>query len=620
VSMSVFAGGAERLDGALERVVGPVVADARGRHELTRWSFIRSVDGRGPHLRVQARVRSAAARQQLESEIRARLPLAHRQAVRESLLPRPVSQRRGGRRISAEPEGAVASQSAADELSSEVILDAMPVTRGGRRRVALALSLLRILGRLTPHGDRPELWLGLVRHWVGEDERGDRLFEHLGELAEEQGPRLREVADELEQGSAVPVLSRWRNGLQAVIEAGDLQEEVGYQAHLCCNRLGVTPLEEALVARMLATELEQAAPAAPPEAQAEPAAQPVQDSDRSEPRADNPPEPPRGRDDEPPATPSEARADSSERGQEDEPSETPVVEVRDVTKYDDDRPVLEEVSIEIQAGEVFAVLGPEAAGKSNLLGVVAGMRVASEGEVRVYGRDPQEDRRELAGRMAMPQFDEELSENGSVRGYLEQRGRGQDTATLDEVLLQAGLRHRAAAELGELDPGERRRLIIAAALLSDPDLLVLDEPTLELSAPQRESVWKLLQARRAAGTTMLLATSSLQDTLVLADRVGLIVAGAFASVREPEELASDLFPTRTVHFQTVAEPDLALISDLPEVEGVRADRRPDHWAVEVRAAQPDELLRVLGADPEFPEIVRITREDLTGTFAVPHRR
>ena len=288
-----------------------------------------------------------------------------------------------------------------------------------------------------------------------------------------------------------------------------------------------------------------------------------------------------------------------------------------VTKEGDEQPVLDDVSLEVRAGETFGLLGPEGAGKSSLLGIAAGLRVAAAGDVRVLGHDPRRDRDALEGQVATPIPDSELADEATVRENLELRARAQRGGGVDEALSATGLLERAGTAVRELELGERRRVAIATALVSDPVVLLLDEPTAGLSAVEREEVWRVVGDRRERGATTILATSSLQEVRSVCDRGAFVVGGSVLAVEDPETLAADHFSERSVHFQVTDEPDRALLDDLPEVGSVRIDQRPDHWAVEVQTLQPDELLRLLGADPDFPRIARVTDEDLDGTFLRP---
>ena len=573
LSFAIFAGGAERLDGALERAVAPTIDAARPE----RWSFLRWVDARGPHVRLAldgGQLDEIAAAQQL-SEGLERLDDA---PVRDHVLPLPASQRRSTGHRGVEPlelSDAEAPTDPLHQLSSEVVLAALPELPRGRERFAFGLSLMTALSEAAVEREgRAAFWDDLARRWTGADDRGRRLLEQLARYADRLGGGLVDQARDLrDRGAPGEALARYAEACARQLDSGDL-DRIRHHAHLTSNRLGVTPLEEALLASVLATGVRTSAVSAPSA----------------------------GVD---AASDTEVGADG-------------VVEVAEVSKEGEERPVLEDVSFSVSEGEVFGLLGPDGAGKSSLLGIAAGLRVSSRGSVRVLGRDPRRERAELASEIAVPLPDEELSDESTVRENLELAART-NGGGVDRTLEAVGLRERAGTPVVDLDRGERRRLALATALLDDPAVLLLDEPTAGLSPVEREAVWDVVLARREAGATTILATSSLQEAAALCDRTALIVGGSVVSIGAPEQLADDHFRRRSVHFSLREEPDVALLDDLPDVLTVRVDERPDHWAVEVETLQPDELLKLLGADPEFPKIVSVSAEDLEGTFTRPDR-
>jgi ABC-2 type transport system ATP-binding protein len=282
--------------------------------------------------------------------------------------------------------------------------------------------------------------------------------------------------------------------------------------------------------------------------------------------------------------------------------------------------VLDDVSFEVAEGETLAVLGPEGAGKSSLLGVLAGLRVATGGAVRVLGRDPRRDRSELAGEIGMPLPDDELPEDSTVRESLEIEAKARGGGDVGRLLQTSGLGESASVPVADLDPGALRRLSIATARLGDPRVLLLDAPAWELSPVERDEVWRLVRSLGGSGATVVIATTSLEEARALADRAALLVAGEVAFLGGADELTDELFPERTVAFKTVDEPDRPALEELPEVIGVRFEQEADHWSIEARTRQPDELLRLLGADPDFPEIVEVGSQDLYSTFAQPEPR
>jgi len=582
-ALAVFGGGADRLDAALEGAVAPVIQAARGDGRLTQWHFTRWVDQRGAHLRLAL---AGPGIGRVAEEIgRGLLPaLEGDHAPREEVMPPPASHRRGGRHVGVEwaehrPESerfgpALAEAEDLFEVSSELVLETLPALPRGRERVAYGLSLMLVLSELGLEAQaQPAFWDDVTVRWTGSDERGrrvlDRLTGHAQRLAPELVPEARRLR---EQGRTAAGLGRYAEACRTMLaSAHDLPptDLVRQHAHLTNNRLGVNPLEEILLASILALGL-----AGRPTAAA--------------------------------ATGPGEEAVDEQAGE--------ALRLEEVSKREGGRQVLEDVSVTVCAGEVFGLLGPEGAGKSSLLGVAAGMRVVSEGTVRVLGADPAADRHELAGDLGVALPEEELAASRSVRENLELRARAEG-ATADQVLETIGLRDRSAIAVRDLGPGERRRVALGCGLMSRPRVVFLDEPTADLSAVEREEVWEVVRhVRDEEGITVILATTSVQEMRSVCDRAALIFAGQLVDVGAPDDLADHHFSLRELHFRTVDEPDVALLQDLPEVAGVEVEQRADHFSLTVTTMQPDELLRLLGNDPDFPSIASVALEDLEATF------
>ena len=283
-----------------------------------------------------------------------------------------------------------------------------------------------------------------------------------------------------------------------------------------------------------------------------------------------------------------------------------MLRLRAVTKEGEQAPVLDGVSLDVHEGEIFGLLGTGGAGKSSLLGVAAGLRTPAAGSVRILGVDPLEDRSKLAGEVAWALPPGELAERTTCRENLELRARaGGGAISPDTALAAVGLADRAGVEVAALDGAEKRLLGIACALLTEPRLLFLDEPTVGLPPTQRERVWEVLPAQRDAGRTLVLATSSLQEAVCVCDRAGVLVDGELVAIGAPREIADEHFPERSLRFATEDEPDRAALEDLPDVTAVKIRQEPDHWAVEVSTRQPSELLKLISADPAMPEPARV---------------
>lgn len=575
LSLVVLAGGVERLDAALERAVAPAMASTCAELEVRRWYFVRYVDERGPYIRLDLLTADPdAAERVVRAHLEQGLENLDGAAVREPVLSPPASWRRepARRGVERRPRPAETGRFAGDELaaaeelfqaSSETVLGVLPALPRGRQRFALGLRLMGALSQagIAP-GDRAGFWDDVARGWTGEDERGARLLERLRRHAAADGPALVDEARRLAEGEPItPLLETYAKACdEALAAAADDARPflVREHAHLTANRLGVAPLEEALLACVLA----------------------------------------RG-----------------EAGAADDTS-PPALVLEGVTKRGDQHPVLDDVSLEVREGEAFAILGPDGAGKSSLLGVAAGLRVTTGGEVRVLGRDPRTDRDKLGSEMAVALPDDQLVDESTARENLSLLRRDDGGRTADEVLTMIGLSDQAGTPALELDVGERRLLAIGAALVRAPRVVLLDEPTAGLSPVERERVWMLMGRLRRDGTTVVFTTSSLQDAISASGRVALFIGGAVAEVAEPSAIAEQ-FPERVVRFRTTEQPDAMLLDDLPEARHVDVVEHPGYFAVEVTTLQPDELLKLVGSDPAFPEIVWVAPEDLEGTFARP---
>lgn len=537
--LAVFAGGADRLDGALEHAIAPAIAKIAPAH----WSFLRWAGADGPHVRLALDKPKA---EELAALVDDKLQLAAAAPSRAPLLPRPASQRAGGagpgvRLLPASAE--VVPTDALDELSSEVVLGALPALESGRERCAFALALMATISQAALGREAgPELWRDAARRQTNTTARGQRLLAGLAARARTDGGELVELARKLRRdGAPAAGLERLADGCRELSSTAHVRRH----AHLTCNRLGVSPLEEALLALVLAG----------------------------------------------------ADGGSSASGRA-------VVELDQISKRRDEETVIGDVSLTVHEGEVFVIVGPPGCGKSSVLGIAAGLRVASGGTVRVLGADPRDARRELAEAPALGMPDAELAEERTARENIELYLRDDGGAvSVDRVLEDAGLREHAGTAVADLGPGERRRLAIACTVVHGTAVLLLDEPTAGLSAVDRDEIWRIIGRRRERGATTILATTSVQEALCTGDRAALMDDGSLRAVGPPAQIAEEFFPGSSLHFHVTEKPDRPLLEELPEVEDVEIDERADHWAVEIATRQPSELLALLRADPEFPEIL-----------------
>ena len=277
--------------------------------------------------------------------------------------------------------------------------------------------------------------------------------------------------------------------------------------------------------------------------------------------------------------------------------------VRDLHKSYDGVEALRGVSFDVRAGEVFGLLGPNGAGKTTTVEILEGYRRRDDGEVTVLGHDPTAAPRALRERIGVVLQHSELHPLLTVRethrmfaGYY---ARPRD---VDEVIDLVGLAEKRDAPLKTLSGGQKRRLDLGVALIGDPDLVFLDEPTTGFDPAARRSAWEMIRALRSLGKTILLTTHYLDEAQQLADRVAVIQAGRIVSLGTPAELIG---ATETVEVRFVRDGEPVVIpTDDPTrtlheltSEALASGRRLEHLEVR-RPTLEDVYLELVDGDAE----------------------
>jgi ABC-2 type transport system ATP-binding protein len=211
--------------------------------------------------------------------------------------------------------------------------------------------------------------------------------------------------------------------------------------------------------------------------------------------------------------------------------------VRDLRKTYDGVEALAGVSFDVGEGEVFGLLGPNGAGKTTTVEILEGYRSRDGGDVSVLGYDPAGSPRGLRERIGVVLQQSELVSNLTLHellrvfaGYYAKR------RDVDEVIRLVGLEEKRNARLKTLSGGQRRRADLGVALVGDPDLVFLDEPTTGFDPSARRTAWEMIRSLRSLGKTILLTTHYLDEAQQLADRVAVIHAGTIVRLGTPAEL------------------------------------------------------------------------------------
>jgi ABC-2 type transport system ATP-binding protein len=250
-----------------------------------------------------------------------------------------------------------------------------------------------------------------------------------------------------------------------------------------------------------------------------------------------------------------------------------------LVKHYEGRPPVEAVrgiDLTVESGECFGLLGPNGAGKTTTIEIIEGLSEPTAGEVEVLGMRWERDDTAIKERIGISLQETRLSEKLQVR----------ETVTLfrsfykrglepEEVLRRVSLEEKATARVGKLSGGQRQRLAVACALVGDPDLLLLDEPTTGLDPQSRRQLWGLIHDFRAQGRTLLLTTHYMEEAERLCDRVAVVDNGKIIALGSPRDLIAELGSEHVVEFTLDEEgglpPEPAALADLPAVRSVRKD-------------------------------------------------
>jgi ABC-2 type transport system ATP-binding protein len=221
--------------------------------------------------------------------------------------------------------------------------------------------------------------------------------------------------------------------------------------------------------------------------------------------------------------------------------DAPVISIRDLVKeYATGVRALRGVSVEIKKGEIFGLLGPNGAGKTTLIGIVAGLVRKTSGEVRVLGKDVEKDYRFTRAHIGL--VPQEINQDPFFTveevlkfqaGYF---GVRKPEKRIEEILNELNLGEKRKSRGTHLSGGMKRRVMIAKALVHDPEILFLDEPTAGVDVELRANLWKLVRRLKEEGRTIILTTHYLEEAEELADRIAIINNGEIALVEEKEEL------------------------------------------------------------------------------------
>src|SRR6267142_1227516 len=289
----------------------------------------------------------------------------------------------------------------------------------------------------------------------------------------------------------------------------------------------------------------------------------------------------------------------------------PVIQVSGVRKSYGRTVAVDEVSFEVNEGEIFGLIGPNGAGKTTTMECIEGLRTPDRGAIAVLGLDPFRDVYQLQERIGVQLQQAQLQKRIKVWEavdlwaslYRKKRSDG------EELLARLGLADKRDAWFMNLSGGQKQRLFIALALINDPEVVFLDELTTGLDPQSRRAIWDLVRGIRDRGTTVFLTTHLMEEAERLCDRVAIIEHGRIIELGTPDELVQKHCPQRTVVFTSddanVAE-RLQGLGGVERGEGIGATYTirgsGDDFVTDVINIIAREGIRVRGFRTEIPTL------------------
>jgi len=248
--------------------------------------------------------------------------------------------------------------------------------------------------------------------------------------------------------------------------------------------------------------------------------------------------------------------------------------VRELRKHYGDVRAVDGLDLSIGTGECFGLLGPNGAGKTTTIEICEGLLAPDSGDVEILGLRWRSHERELRERLGIQlqetQLTEKLTVEETVRLFRSFYPRGR---SIDDVIAMVQLDEKRDARVGKLSGGQKQRLALACAVVGDPDLLFLDEPTTGLDPQSRRQLWDLITEFKARGRTILLTTHYMDEAEILCDRVAVVDHGKVIALGTPRDLIGSLGAEHVVAFTLVEGSPALDDAEVAALPGVRTVRR-----------------------------------------------
>jgi ABC-2 type transport system ATP-binding protein len=290
-----------------------------------------------------------------------------------------------------------------------------------------------------------------------------------------------------------------------------------------------------------------------------------------------------------------------------------VIEVQNLHKQYGATVAVDNISFNVQQGEIFTIVGPNGAGKSTTVESIMGLRQPDGGAIRVLDLDPQKNEYDLRQRIGIQLQQAALPERLKVWEALNLYGSFYDkTVPWEKLLSDWGLAEKRNTNFKNLSGGQKQRLFIALALLNDPELVFLDELTTGLDPQARRATWDAVRAIRDQGKTVVLVTHFMDEAEELADRIAIIDQGNIVALDRPQALVQNLHADTRVRFTTYNGYDPQLLRHVNGVTDV--EQRGKQVIVQGNGALLAHVATALAEHNVTPTDLRVEQANLEDVF------
>jgi ABC-2 type transport system ATP-binding protein len=294
------------------------------------------------------------------------------------------------------------------------------------------------------------------------------------------------------------------------------------------------------------------------------------------------------------------------------PPNSPVIEVRGLVKRYGDFTAVDGIDLSVEEHEIFGILGPNGAGKTTTLEMIEGLRKPDAGTVQVAGIDavanPQAIKRLIGVQLQSTSLFDYLTLRELIVLFAALYDADTSQARADHLIELVSLQEKAGARVNQLSGGQKQRLSIALALVNDPQIVFLDEPTTGLDPQARRSLWDVVTALRESGKTIVLTTHYMEEAEVLCDRVAVMDHGKIIARDTPLNLIQSLDQSATIRARVEREIAADRLESLPGVLSVQLEG----WQL---AIQTQDVQRTLAGLLEIASELDIRLDNLTTSSA-----